>query len=85
MKNGKRILDSPRELAKRSECRKGLVSWPDYGKEICSNIENIGQAVFAVTQLNWSSPGVAQRLPLHIKNSDDALQERGAQMVRGYR
>lgn len=49
----------------------------------CNDINRAGQAVFAATQLNWSSPQVAQRLPIHVKNSDELLQDRAAQMIRG--
>lgn len=55
------------------------------GNGHCTNIDRAGRAAFAATQLNWSSPRVAQRLPLHVKNSDEALQDRAAQLVRGFR
>ncbi len=42
-------------------------------------------AVFAVAQLNWSSPRVAQRLPLPLKRTDDELRARAAQEVRRLR
>jgi len=55
------------------------------GNDYCNEIDRAGRAVFAATQLNWSSPRVAQRLPLHVKNSDEELQDRAAQLVRGFR
>jgi hypothetical protein len=55
------------------------------GSDLSNDIDQAGYAVFASTQLNWSSPQVAQRLPIHVKNSDEALQDRAAQLVRGFR
>jgi hypothetical protein len=55
------------------------------GNDLGDDIDSAGRAVFAATQLNWSSPRVAQRLPVHVKNSDEALQDRAAQLVRGLR
>ena len=49
----------------------------------CNDIARAGKATFAATQLNWSSPQVAQRLPIHVKNSDEQLQNRAAQVIRG--
>jgi argonaute-like protein implicated in RNA metabolism and viral defense len=49
------------------------------------DIDRAGYAVLATSQLNWSSPRVAQRLPIHVKNSDELLQNRAAQLVRGFR
>lgn len=40
------------------------------------------QSVFAGAQLNWSSPAVAQRLPLPFKRTDEELVARAAQEVR---
>lgn len=42
----------------------------------------VASDVFATAQLNWSSPRVAQRLPLPSKRTDDELQERAAQKIR---
>ncbi len=42
-------------------------------------------SVFSAAQLNWSSPGIAQRLPLTLKRTDDELKARLAQEVRGIR
>jgi hypothetical protein len=36
----------------------------------------------AACHLNWSSPGVAQRLPLELKRTDDELKTRAAQEIR---
>jgi len=41
--------------------------------------------VFATAQLNWSSPGVAQRLPVSIRRTDQELETRRAQEIRGLR
>ena len=40
------------------------------------------QSIFAGAQLNWSSPAVAQRLPLPFKRTDEELVARAAQEVR---
>ena len=42
-------------------------------------------SAFSAAQLNWSSPRVAQRLPLPLKRTDDELKARLAQEVRGIR
>lgn len=42
----------------------------------------IAEAAFAGCQLNWSSPGVAQRLPLIFKRTDEDLENRLAQEIR---
>ena len=39
-------------------------------------------AVFGAAQLNWSSPGVAQRLPLPLKRTDEELSIRASQEIR---
>jgi hypothetical protein len=41
--------------------------------------------VFATAQMNWSSPSVAQRLPLPLQRTDQALDTRAAQEIRGLR
>lgn len=41
--------------------------------------------VHAMTQLNWSNPGKAQRLPIIMKRTDDELRNRAAQEVRRLR
>ena len=38
--------------------------------------------VFAAAQLNWSSPRVAQRLPLPAKRNDEELKKRASQEIR---
>lgn len=43
---------------------------------------DVASDVFATTQLNWSNPRVAQRLPLPCKRTDDELKERAAQEIR---
>lgn len=44
-----------------------------------------GKSVCASAQLNWSSPGVAQRLPLPFKRTDEELKARAAQEIRRIR
>ena len=39
-------------------------------------------ALAASAQLNWSSPGVAQRLPLPFKRTDEVLKKRSEQEIR---
>ncbi len=46
---------------------------------------SIATAVHATTHLNWSSPNVAQRLPLELKRTDEELQKRVAQEIRLYK
>jgi len=45
----------------------------------------VGLFVNATSQLNWSNPRVAQRLPLPLKRTDDELNDRYAQEVRRYK
>ena len=45
----------------------------------------IATDVHAMTHLNWSSPVVAQRLPLTLKRTDDELANRAAQEIRRLR
>jgi hypothetical protein len=52
------------------------------GNGRCPSILDGGRAVFASAQLNWSSPGVAQRLPLELKRTDDELAARADQEIR---
>jgi hypothetical protein len=40
---------------------------------------------FAMSQCNWASPSVAQRLPIELKRTDDELSHRLAQEVRRIR
>ena len=42
----------------------------------------VARAVFAAAQLNWSSPTVAQRLPLPLKRTDEELIARAASEIR---
>ena len=49
------------------------------------NLRNIVNDEQASCQLNWSSPSVAQRLPLEIKRTDDELKNRSAQEIRRIR
>ena len=41
----------------------------------------VTKAVFASTHLNFSNPSVAQRLPLELKRTDDALKNRDSQEI----
>jgi hypothetical protein len=49
------------------------------------DMAKVALTVYAATQLNWSSPGVPQRLPLELKRADDELESRIAQEVRRVR
>jgi hypothetical protein len=51
----------------------------------CDAILDPARATFAAAQLNWSSPGVAQRFPLPFKRTDDELKARAAQEIRRIR
>lgn len=42
----------------------------------------ISQDVHSATQLNWSSPRVAQRLPIALKQTDEELTNRAGQEIR---
>lgn len=55
------------------------------GNGRCSAILEAAAAAFAAAQLNWSSPTVAQRLPLPLKRTDDELTARAAQEIRRIR
>jgi hypothetical protein len=48
----------------------------------CSSVLDAGRATVAGSQLNWSSPGMCQRLPLPLKRSDEELTARAAQEIR---
>jgi hypothetical protein len=52
------------------------------GNGHCTNLRTAAQATFDTAQLNYSSPGVAQRLPLPLKRTDEELQARSAQQIR---
>jgi len=45
----------------------------------------VASDVFATAQLNWSNPRVAQRLPTPLRRTDQILEERRAQEIRGLR
>ena len=45
----------------------------------------VTKAVYASTHLNFSSPSVAQRLPLELKRTDDELRSRDSQEIRRIR
>ena len=55
------------------------------GTECCHSLQEAGLSAFASAQLNWSSPRVAQRLPLPLKRTDDELSARLAQEIRRIR
>lgn len=50
-----------------------------------SDIFAIAQDVHSATQLNWSSPRVAQRLPIALKRTDEELTNRVGQEIRRIR
>ena len=52
----------------------------DRGESI--DMKAVTEYVHATSQLNWSSPRVAQRLPLPLKRTDDELKNRAAQEIR---
>jgi len=49
------------------------------------NMRDVTTSVVASAQLNWSSPRVAQRLPMSLKQTDDELGRRTFQEIRGIR
>ena len=51
----------------------------------CNGVLGPAKAAFAAAQLNWSSPGVAQRFSLPFKRTDDELKARAAQEIRRIR
>ncbi|MBI4322045.1 MAG: hypothetical protein HY675_26430 [Chloroflexi bacterium] len=55
------------------------------GNGRCSSVMDAAMAIFDSAQLNWSNPRVAQRLPLPLKRTDDALIARAAQEIRRLR
>ncbi len=55
------------------------------GNGRCQDLMGATIASFAAAQLNWSSPGIAQRLPLPLKRTDEELAARAAQEVRRLR
>jgi len=46
------------------------------------DMKAVAEYVHATSQLNWSSPGVAQKLPLPLKRTDEELKNRAAQEIR---
>ncbi len=55
------------------------------GNGRCSSVADVAASAFAGAQLNWSSPRVAQRLPLTLKRTDEELKARAAQEIRRLR
>jgi hypothetical protein len=49
-----------------------------------SSIIKAGEVTFLGSQLNWSSPTVAQRLTIQLKRTDEELLSRGIQEIRRY-
>lgn len=45
----------------------------------------VATCMHATTHLNWSSPAVAQRLPLELKRTDEELEKKAAQEIRLYK
>jgi len=52
------------------------------GRSDSIDMKAVAEYVHATSQLNWSSPRVAQRLPLPLKRTDDELKNRAAQEIR---
>jgi len=52
------------------------------GNGRCRQILDGATACFEAAQLNWGSPGVAQKLPLPFKRTDEELKARSAQEIR---
>jgi hypothetical protein len=50
-----------------------------------TSVATATDALAASAQLNWSSPGVAQRLPLPFKRTDEVLKRRSEQEIRRLR
>ena len=46
-----------------------------------TDMVRVTKAVYASTHLNFSNPSVAQRLPLELKRTDDALRNRDSQEI----
>ena len=46
------------------------------------NLSDVAFSAFASSQLNWSSPDVAQHLPLPLKRTDEELDARMSQEIR---
>lgn len=55
------------------------------GNGRCSSPLDVASAVFDAAQLNWSSPTIAQRLPVPLKRTDEELRTRAAQEIRRLR
>ena len=55
------------------------------GNGRCPDVMDAARANFAGAQLNWSSPGVAQKLHIGMKRTDDDLKTRAAQEIRRLR
>ncbi len=51
----------------------------------CQSLKDAAVSAFLSAQLNWSSPGVAQRLPLPLKRTDEELTARSDQEIRRIR
>ncbi len=45
------------------------------------DMDRVTKAVYASTHLNFSNPNVAQKLPLELKRTDDALKNRDSQEI----
>ena len=55
------------------------------GRSANIDMVRVTKAVYASTHLNFSSPSVAQRLPLELKRTDEALTSRDSQEIRRIR
>jgi hypothetical protein len=52
------------------------------GHDERTNMLHVAADSHSSSQLNWSSPRVAQRLPIELKRTDDDLKNRAAQEIR---
>ena len=50
--------------------------------EGCGAVADVTDSLAASAQLNWSSPGIAQRLPLPFKRTDEELKSRAEEEIR---
>ena len=51
------------------------------GQSDSIDMDRVTKAVYASTHLNFSNPNVAQKLPLELKRTDDALKNRDSQEI----
>jgi hypothetical protein len=51
----------------------------------CVDVSKAALSLFDGAQLNWSSPGIAQRLTLPLKRTDEELESKATQQIRRIR